>query len=247
MALAVGGPALASSDPTMTSSSYSVRESEVGGIGDFNESSSNYSLKPGVDDGGATLGEAATGNSGSTSYQTNSGFNTTAQPGLSLVINTSSVNLGVLSSAAKSTGTATFDVSDYTSYGYIVQIYGSTPQISGHNLTALTTDTASSAGTEQFGINTVKNTVAGVGDDPLQVADNVYSGSNFAYGVAGDGVHNYYAQSDKWRYNSGEVIASAPKTSGDTRYTITFLANISNLTPGGGYNGALNIVATGTY
>lgn len=241
--LLLGGSAWAAAgDPTFSSSHYQVIESQTGGNGDFNSQSSNYSFRPGTDDGGSTLGDTAVGNSSSSSYQTNSGFNTSAQPGLTLAVNTSSINLSTLSTSAAQFATATFDVSDYTSYGYVVQVIGSPPVNSGHSLTALTTDTASSAGSEQFGLNTVRNTVAGQGANPVQLPS-----STFSFGVAGDGTHNFYTQSDKYRFNSGEVVASAPKTSGDTQYTLTFMANISNLTPGGAYNGGLSIVATGRY
>jgi hypothetical protein len=158
------------------------------------------------------------------------------------------VNLGILTAAAKSTGTATFSVKDYTSYGYVVQIIGATPTSRGRALTALTTDTASSAGTEQFGVNTVLNTSAGVGADPVQ-----FPSAGFSYGVAGDGVSGTfgttrpYTITDKWRYASGETVASGAKSSGETDYTMTFLANISALTPSGTYVGNISLVATGTY
>jgi hypothetical protein len=235
-------------DPSSASTSYRIVEGELGGNGQFNSASTNFTFNPSVDDGGSSLGETAVGNGKSTSFQTNSGFDTTAQPGLTFIVNTSTVALGILSTGTKTTGTATFSVLDYTSYGYVVQIVGTTPGYGGHNLTALTTDTASSAGTEQFGINTVRNTVAALGADPVQVPS-----SAFSFGVAGDGATGTYGTtrpytiSDQWRYVSGDTVASGPKSSGETDFTMTFLANISGLTPSGGYVGSLSLVATGTY
>ncbi len=235
-------------DPSSASTNYRVVEGEIGGNGQFSSNSSNFTFNPSTDDGGSSLGESAVGNSSSTNFQTNSGFNTTAQPSLTFVVNSTTVGLGALTTSLKSTGTATFSVQDYTSYGYVVQVVGTPPTYGGHPLTPLTTDTASSAGTEQFGINTVLNTSAAVGADPVQVP----SGS-FSFGVAGDGVTGTYGTnrpytiSDKWRYNSGDTIASGPKSSGETDYTISFLANISTLTPGGTYVGSISLVATGTY
>ncbi len=235
-------------DPSSASTNYQIVEGEIGGNGQFNSASTNFTFNPSIDDGGSSLGETAVGNGASTNFQTNSGFNTTAQPSLTFIVNTVNVSLGTLSNALKSTATATFSVKNYTSYGYMVQIVGSPPTNSVHALTALAADTASSAGTEQFGINTVLNTVAAVGADPVQVP-----GSTFSYGAAGDGATGAYGTtrpytvSDKWRYVSGETIASAPKTSGETDYTMTFLANISGVTPGGAYSGNIVLVATGTY
>lgn len=236
-------------DPTSSSNSYQVIEGEVGGNGQFNSSSTSYTLNPNVDDGGSSLGESAVGNSASNNYSSGAGFDTTAQPGLTLVVNTGLVDLGVLSTITASTGTATFSVKNYTSYGYVVQVIGATPTHSGHPLAALTTDTASAAGTEQFGINLRTNTSpTTVGADPVQVPS-----STFSYGVAGDGVTGTYGTTrpytipGNFRYNSGETIASAPKSSGETDYTMTLMANISTTTPGGNYTGPLTIVATGTY
>ena len=250
LVFAWGGLAVSASDPTMNSSSYSVTESEVGGNGQFNSSSSNYSINPFTDDAGSSLGETAVGNSASSNYQSNAGFNTTAQPGLTMIVNSGSISLGDLSStAATFDDSATFDVIDYTSSGYVVQVVGQTPSYGGHNLTNLATDTASSAGTEQFGINLVHNTVAGKGTDPQELPDSTFSfgkaGNNCAGGTYGTTCP--YTIPDKYTYNNGDVIASSPKTSGDTKYTITFLANISNTTTAGHYTGSIDLVATGTF
>jgi len=120
---------------------------ELGGNADYNAASTNFTFAPNIDDGGSSLGESAVGNGASTNFQTNSGFDTTAQPSLTFIVNTTNVNLGILSSATNRTATATFNVKNYTSYGYVVQIVGATPTYAGHPLTALTSDAASSAGT----------------------------------------------------------------------------------------------------
>lgn len=249
LALGMSGVASATlGDPSSSSSNYSVIEGEIGGNGQFNSSSSSYSINPNIDNGGSSLGESAVGNSSSNSYQTGSGFNTTAEPTLTFVINTSLVNLGALSTSTATFGTATFNVKNYSSSGYAVTILGNTPVYAGHNLAAMTTDTASSAGTEQFGINTVRNTSAAQGANPIQIPS-----SSFSYGVAGDGITGTYGTTrpytipDKWRYNSGETIASGAKSSGETDFTMSFIANISTLTPGGQYTGAISLIATGTY
>ncbi len=259
LCLGVSGMAHATlGDPTSTSTSYKVVESEIGGSGCANKTvpacggSTSYSLDPNVDDGGSTLGDTAVGNSSSTSYQTNSGFDTTAQPGLTMTVSGTPADLGALSTSAASTATATFNVKNYTAWGYAVQIIGSPPTNSGHALTAMTTTSygdASVNNTEQFGLNLVHNTSpVAVGTNPAQIPS-----SSFSYGVAGDGAtgtfgtNRPYTVDGRYRFVSGETVASAPKSSGETDYTITFLANMGPTTPGGKYSGALQIVATGTY
>ena len=253
LVLSLGLSPAAIGDPSSNSASYRVVESEIGGNGQFTSTSGSYSINPNRDDAGSSLGESTVGNSGSASYQANSGFNTTAQPGLMFVVNTSTVAFGTLSAGAATYRTATFDVTDATSYGYAVTIAGTTPSYGAHNFHALASDTASSAGTEQFGINTVLNSVAGVGANPFCPAAGFCNSTQ----VAGDsatgtyGTTRPYTIHDQWRYNSGETIASSTKSSGDTTFTITFMANISAtntpITPGAGYTGSFNLVATGTY
>jgi hypothetical protein len=48
-------------------------------------------------------------------------------------------------------------------------------------------------------------------------------------------------------YRDGDAIAFSPKSSGDTRYTISYIFNISNVTPAGTYTMAQSLVATSTF
>jgi hypothetical protein len=253
--MAWAGVAWSASDPTMNSNNYSVTESEVGGNGQFNSSSANYEINPNTDDGGSSLGESAVGNSSSTNYQSNAGFNTTAQPGLMLSVTSGAADLGLLSLGSANTATSTFYVRDYTSYGYTVQLVGSPPSSAGHSLTGITTGMcgqsygcASVNGTEQFGVNLVANTSpVSVGSIPICQA------AGFCYGVSGDnstgtyGTNRPYTVDGRYRYVQGETVASGPKSSGETDYTITFMANQGNATPSGHYSGTIQVVATGTY
>lgn len=249
VALAVGLGGVARAE-YQASSNYSMNESELGAGGDFSGFSSNYSFIPSIDDGGSTLGETGVGNSSSTNYQTNGGLNPTAQPSLSLTVDVTPASLGLLSTSSANTATASFSVSNYTSYGYVVQVVGTPPSYGGHQLAAMTGNAglggdASQNGVEQFGMNLVlnhspANPVVGSADPACQVA-------GFCFGVAGDGTTAKYATDGRYRYVSGETIASGPKSSGVTNYVITFLANQSTTTPSGAYSGNLAIVATGTY
>lgn len=243
----------AAADPSFSSTNYKVVESEVGSAGSLNGSSTNFQFDPSVSDGGSTLGESAGGKAASTNFQSNAGFNTSGQPGLTAIVSTSSVNFGVLTSGTSSTATASFSVINYTSYGYVVTISGTPPTYMSHPLTALVTDTAPNGSTEQFGINLRANTSpASFGTDPVQVPSGP---PTFGYGVAGDGslggttygVDRPYTVPNNFRFGAGEVIASAPKSTGQTSYTISFQASISPTTPGGHYQSNLAIVVTGTY
>lgn len=215
-----------------TSTSFQIQEDFLGSGGVIDSSSASYQSFD-------SIGAVGVGDSAGTAYQTQSGYTTTNDPNLSFIVNTSSVSLGALTTGSTATGTATFSVLNYTSYGYIVQVIGNSPNNGVHNLTALSTPTASTAGTEQFGINLAANTSPTTfGAAPVQVPS-----SSFSYGVAATG----YNTANQYKYVSGNTIATATKTSGRTDYTISYIANIATLTPGGSYSGSQTFIVVGTY
>lgn len=223
-----------------TSTNYRIDESFVGPGGSLESNSTNYKTAPGGQAIGNGAADTGSGNeSSSTNYRNQGGSQTTDDPSLTCTVGTSSINFGALSTSTTATGTATFNVLNYTAYGYIVQIIGNTPNSGAHNLTALSSNAASSAGTEQFGINLVANTSPTTfGANPVQVP-----GGSFSYGVAATN----YNTTNSYRYVAGETIASAPKSSGETDYTISYIINVSTTTAGGSYSGNQTLVCVGTY
>jgi hypothetical protein len=247
----------------MNSSNYKVHESEIGGNGQWDANSSSYQLDPHVDDGGSTLGEATVGTGSSTNYQSGAGFNTTAQPGLTVCVGTSgsscsditgsTIDFGDLSTSMATTRTAKFSVKNYTSYGYAVTIIGSAPAHNGNSLNGMGTQSANSTGcspacasqtgVEQFGLNLRANTSpTTVGADPVPIPS-----SDFSLSAPATVIPLPYRTANEYRYYAGDIVAAAPASSGETTYTATFVANISDLTPGGRYTGSLDFVVTGTY
>jgi hypothetical protein len=105
-----------------------------------------------------------------------------------------------------------------------------------HNLTS---PTASVAGSEQFGINLVHNTSpASFGANPVQVPS-----SAFSFGAAAPG----YNTPNQYKYVPGDTIAYSNSSSGETDYTISYIYNISVITPGGTYGFNDVLVATATF
>lgn len=201
-----------------------------------------------------TLGDTTIGNSASTNYQVQAGYNVSRQPSLQFMVNTASVNVGVLSTTATTTATATFSVESYLSSGYAVETISPPPQNGSYTMAAPSTPTASQVGTEQFGINLVGNCISGgvvatscsspnFGSNPVQVPN-----SSFSYGVA---AHNsssdYYNTTGYFMYKNGDTIATSNKSSGQTDYTISYIYNISNLTPAGTFIMNQQLVAVPTF
>jgi len=223
-----------------SSADYQVNEVFFGGGGALNDCSATYCAKE-------SIGETAVGDTASAHYQAHTGFNTDRNPYLQFIVNSSTVNIGALSTGSTTTTTATFSVEDYLSSGYQVVTVSNPPQNNTYTLHNLTTQTSSSAGTEQFGMNLVANTgctgISGtLGSNPVQVPS-----STFSFGVAGNGITTDYDTPCEFKYVPGNVIASSNKSSGQTDFTISYIYNISNLTPGGQYSFNDVLVATATF
>lgn len=218
-----------------SSSNYQVDEVFFGSGGELNACSGSYCAKQ-------SAGEIAAGNTAATAFQAQAGFNTNREPYLAFSVAGGPTDLGYLSTANTATTTATFAVKTYLSGGYVITLGSDPPtntQGSGNILTALATATASTAGSEQFGINLVANTnPTAFGAPPVQVPDNTFS-----YGTVAAG----YDTANLYKYVKGDTIASSNRSSGQTNFTLSFIYNISQLTLDGLYKYDGVLVATSTF
>ncbi|MFZ1483442.1 MAG: hypothetical protein WAS36_00295 [Candidatus Saccharimonadales bacterium] len=221
------------------SSQYQVNEVFFGTGGELNACSGSYCAKQ-------SAGELTVGNTKSGNYQAQAGFNTDREPYIeSTLVGSGDIDLGVLTSATTKTGTAQFKVKAYLTSGYVVQIVGATPTNGSESLNAMSS-TTSQVGTEQFGLNLTANNVATAspttfGADPVQDPD--YPSDPFAFGT----VNTDYDNPNTFTYTSGDIIASAAESSSFTIYTLSYIANISDVTPGGTYTTSHSLVATATF
>lgn len=227
---------------TSSSTNYRVDQTFFGSGGDLNACSTGatgYCSKQ-------TAGELAVGNTNSANYQAYAGFNTTDDPYIEFVVTESAIELGYFSTSAPATATSTFYVRAWESNGYSVQIASEPPSnVDGvhHQMDTLSSGGSSVPGTEQFGINLVKNTnfcgvACDLGSNPVQVPD-----STFSFGQVVPG----YGTSGIFKYNKGDIVARSLKSTSVTIYTVSYLFNIATVTPSGQYILKQNMVATGTY
>lgn len=215
---------------------YQVNEVFMGAGGELHSCSTSFCAKE-------TAGETGVGNPSSPNYQARAGFNTDRTPYLQFVVNGTNTDIGVLSTGSTTTTTGTFSVKNYLSSGYSVVTVSNPPKNNTYTMNALGSPAASSAGTEQFGMNLVKNTScsglpAVLGADVAQVPS-----SAFSFGAAASG----YNTGCQFKYAVGDTIASSASSSGETDYTISYIYNISNVTPGGSYDFNDVLVATATF
>ncbi len=216
-------------DPALQSPDYKFEYTDIGGGGLNLSSSPNYQSV-------LSASDAAIGTSSSSNYQSAGGSQTTGDPSLSFTVDTGTSSFGTFSPTAAATATSTFSVSDYTSYGYAVQIIGNTLSNEGSQITAMGTTDVSRPGENQFGINVVANT------SPITFGADPNHGQ-FGFGSAAPN----YAIPNSFRYVNGETIVIGPKSSGVTTYTISYIVNVNSLMPGGEYTTNLALVCIATY
>ncbi|HVX24238.1 MAG TPA: hypothetical protein VG992_02750 [Candidatus Saccharimonadales bacterium] len=218
-----------------SSTHYQVNEVFFGSGGQLNACSTTFCAKQ-------ALGETVVGNTKSDHFQAQGGFDTDRTPYIEFSVGTVNLNLGNLSATAPTVANATFTVKAYLAHGYAVYNASPPPTNGSYQLASLTTPTPSIAGTEQFGMNLRQNSQpTSFGDDPQYIPD-----STFSFGKVADN----YNQPDLYMYaDSGadSEIAYSDSSSSDTTYTISYIFNISHVTPGGTYVMHHVLVATATY
>jgi hypothetical protein len=217
-----------------SSPNYSIEESFVGPGGLIDASSPNYQAR-------ASLGDTGIGNSASANFQIYGGYTTTDEEFLEFVVTGATVDLGVLTDSSTGTGNGTFYVRTYIAQGYAVTTMSQPPTLSGGTATIepMAAQGASAQGTEQFGINLVANTSPTTfGADPVQVPDSTFS---FGFAAAN------YDDANQYRYVPGDVVAQSDSSSGQTTYTVSYIANVAFLTEAGTYIMHHDLVATSTF
>lgn len=238
---------VAASAEQSSSPNYQVNETFFGTGGELDASSTNYRSKQ-------SAGELAVGAMRSTIYSAQAGFNTDRTPYIAAATVTPSVDIGVLDASHANVGTAQFWVKAYLADGYVVQAYGGPPSNGTHTMNASSTPFTSTSGTEQFGINLATNNnisgamtgtplsaVGNFGSAPTQYPD--YNPDPFGFGQVGSD----YTTANSFKYISGDTIAYSSRSSSDTTFTISYLFNISRVTPAGTYTMYHSLVATATY
>ncbi|HSX17314.1 MAG TPA: hypothetical protein VLH86_04395 [Patescibacteria group bacterium] len=116
--------------------------------------------------------------------------------------------------------------------GYSMWALGSS-MTSGSDVITPMSGGTSVKGTSQFGINLRANSTPNVGQDA--------TGPGFAAVTAG------YNQQNHFRFNSGDMLATAPVPDDFRKYTISYIVNIPAGQPGGVYSTTLTYVCLANF
>jgi hypothetical protein len=143
-------------------------------------------------------------------------------------------DLGTLSSSNTLTATSQMAAGTNASGGYVITVNGPTMSAGTNVINSLTSPTLSAAGNSQFGINLVANNSPNIGADPDGTFINATAAPN-------------YANPNRFTYNDGDVVASAPNVSLVRRYTVSYIVNVPPNLRAGVYTTTLTYVCTGRF
>lgn len=149
----------------------------------------------------------------------------------------SAVSLGTFSSASTSSGTSVMAASTNGGSGYVITVNGSTltcTTCSGTpTIAALSSQTAASVGSAQFGLNLRANTTPSVGADLSGSGTGTYSAN---YGTA-----------NQYRFVTGDSVATASASTNANTFTASYIVNVPGSQAAGTYTATMNYICTATF
>lgn len=143
------------------------------------------------------------------------------------------VSLGALSASSTGQGTSQIGISTNANSGYAITVNGATLASGANSIGALATQTTSSQGSAQFGLNLKANTTPSVGSEP--------AGSGTATPTAN------YGTANQFRFVTGDQIASKGTSDAFRLFTVSYIANIPGNQPAGTYTSTMTYIATATF
>lgn len=160
----------------------------------------------------------------------------TVNPTLTLEISSATVALGTITSGTTGSGSHTAQIATNATGGFLLTYNGITLTSGSDTIDAYGSQAASSAGTEGFGINMVDNATPNVGAAVTQNAGTCAA-------LPAD-----YGTTDKYSYVASTTTSlTAQSAPADCTYTISYVANVSNITPAGSYSAPITYVASATF
>lgn len=143
-------------------------------------------------------------------------------------------DMGELTPETTLTAQSQMAVGTNASGGFSIITYGTSMSAGTNVIPGLSQPTLSQAGTNQFGINLVENTMPAIGIDPEGEWTNAVPASD-------------YSQPDLYKFVSGDVVAYSPNVSLMKKFTVSYIVNASSSLRPGVYTTTVNYIATGQF
>lgn len=144
-----------------------------------------------------------------------------------------SINFGTFTPATTAAATSQFSVATNANFGYSITAEGTTLTSGNNYLPLLTTPSPSTSGVSEFGMNLAANTVPPSGGNPTGSGTGVVSAS--------------YNLSNRYLYNSGDVIEGSSGSSEPQTFTVSYIANVSSQQPAGVYVTTISYICLGNF
>lgn len=141
-------------------------------------------------------------------------------------------DIGILSPLVTGLAQSQMVIATNANGGYSMWVLGGT-MTSGNNTIPAMSGAASQPGVSQFGINLRANANPVIGQNP--------TGPGTATVTAG------YNQPNQFRYQSGDVLATAPAPDDNRKYTVSYIVNVDANQPGGIYATTLTYIALANF
>lgn len=143
-------------------------------------------------------------------------------------------NLGELSPSSTLFTQSQMAVGTNASSGFVITANGAPMSAGTSVIGSPNAPTPSSPGVNQFGINLVSNTAPSVGRDPEGPWTNALPAAT-------------YSVPDRYKFVSGDVVASSPNVSLMRKFTVSYIVNSSPDLRAGVYTTTLTYIASGRF
>lgn len=143
-------------------------------------------------------------------------------------------DMGELSPTSTLTARSQMAIGTNASGGFAITAYGIPPSAGTSTIAPLAVPTESRPGTNQFGINLVANTQPTIGTNPEGAWTNA---------IASPG----YDTPNKYKYVSGDVVATSPDVSLMKKFTVSYIINSKPDLRPGVYTTTISYIASGRF
>jgi hypothetical protein len=146
------------------------------------------------------------------------------------------VALNTITSTTTGSGSHTAQIATNATGGFLLTYNGPTLTAPGGTIAAYGSQASSVQGTAGFGINLKDNATPNIGAEVTQNA-GVCAALPADYGTV-----------DKYSYVASTTTSLTNQAApADCTYTVSYVANVSNVTPAGSYTAAITYIASGTF
>lgn len=148
--------------------------------------------------------------------------------------NTYYTDMGTLDADSTLVAKSQMAVGTNATAGFAITVVGTPPTAGTNVIDSLDYPTTSEVGINQFGINLVQNTAPAIGNNPEGVFANASPTAD-------------YGSPDKYKYVSGDVVATSTNVSLMKKFTVSYIVNSSPNLKAGVYITTITYIASGRF